>query len=406
MKTLALLSAILFVPQDSKRKPDPEVDQVKVDAAIKKGVENLRGKLGGMEPPRMNDRGGGGGEGRMQMMRRMSNLELVLWTLVHAGVPADDPDFAKLLERMLETELECTYNVSLQAMILEEIHRVKYQWRIHQCAQFLVDNQARTGQWSYGEPTSSVKDIPSGNGKSERTDVPTGKEKEKAGSTKSGKPAVVKRLKVEKRRAGPEMGDNSNSQYAALGLRACHDAGIVLPDKVVKAAEQWWRKSQQGGGGTGGGRGWGYGESQSPYGSMSAGGVGSLVIYLYIQNKDWKRDRNVADGIQWLASNFTVEKNPRAEEHAKMHHYYYLYGLERAAILFDTETLGKHRWYAQGAKYLLKQQKEDGSWGNSSMGGGMGMSMGNDIWDTCFAILFLRRATRPLRDVATTGTKR
>jgi hypothetical protein len=35
------------------------------------------------------------------------------------------------------------------------------------------------------------------------------------------------------------------------------------------------------------------------------------------------------------------------------------------------------------------------------------MSKGGDhaIWDTCFAILFLRRATRPLDDVATIDKK-
>jgi hypothetical protein len=36
------------------------------------------------------------------------------------------------------------------------------------------------------------------------------------------------------------------------------------------------------------------------------------------------------------------------------------------------------------------------------------MTAGADhaIWDTCFAILFLRRATRPLRDVASEDRKR
>jgi len=77
--------------------------------------------------------------------------------------------------------------------------------------------------------------------------------------------------------------------------------------------------------------------------------------------------------------------------------YYYLYALERAGIFVGTETLGAHEWYAEGAQYLLAQQKDDGSW----------LSKGADhaIWDTCFAILFLRRATRPLTDVASTDRK-
>ena len=36
-------------------------------------------------------------------------------------------------------------------MSLESYDRKKYQYRIAQCAQFLVDNQCKNGQWDYGE---------------------------------------------------------------------------------------------------------------------------------------------------------------------------------------------------------------------------------------------------------------
>ena len=55
--------------------------------------------------------------------------------------------------------------------------------------------------------------------------------------------------------------------------------------------------------------------------------------------------------------------------------------------------LGAHDWYREGATYLLKEQKGDGSW-NAKPGDGF------MVHDTSFAILFLRRATRPLSDVA------
>ena len=51
-------------------------------------------------------------------------------------------------------------------------------------------------------------------------------------------------LPVVKRRDGPDGGDNSNAQYAALGLRACHDSGIVIPKDVVRLARQWWIDAQ------------------------------------------------------------------------------------------------------------------------------------------------------------------
>ncbi len=358
-----------------------DVDQQKVDAAIRKGVDYLRGQVGGLEKPM------GASHGR--------SLELVLWTFAHAGVPEDDEEFRKLHKTMMETDLERTYNVSLQAMILEEVDRVKYQWRIHQCAQFLADNQAKNGQWGYGEPSLYVKDIPT---ETVRKDVATGGAKP-VPKDKRGKPKVQKTLRVEKKKDGPDFGDNSNSQYAALGLRACHDAGVLMPDKVLKAGEAHWRGAQKQGRGA---RGWGYNAqpNEEPYGSMSAGAVGSLVIFLYMQRRDWTRDRDVADGMAWLAENFTVEKNHKAPATiASQMLYYYLYALERAGILYGTETMGRHKWYPLGANFLIKAQRDDGSWSATE-------PASSAVWDTCWAILFLRRATRPLKDVATGDTKK
>ena len=61
---------------------------------------------------------------------------------------------------------------------------------------------------------------------------------------------------------------------------------------------------------------------------------------------------------------------------------------------YGTDRFGAHDWYAEGAAWLLETQRPDGSWLTANAKGGQG------VWDTCFAILFLRRATRPLIDVA------
>ena len=53
--------------------------------------------------------------------------------------------------KLLTKDLQKTYAVSLLAMSLESYDRKKYQYRIAQCAQFLVDNQCKNGQWDYGE---------------------------------------------------------------------------------------------------------------------------------------------------------------------------------------------------------------------------------------------------------------
>jgi hypothetical protein len=376
----------------------PKVDQVKVDAAIAKGVAYLRSVVGGPIAPQAV----GASKG--------SQGDLVLWTLLHAGVLEADPLFQALLKDMLGRELTSTYCVSLQAMILEELDRVKHQDRIYQCAQFLVDNQCKNGTWSYGEPSSFAKETPTG-GPPPTTASAGGKKQAALPIGKRVKPKVVRRIAVKKMKEGIEAGDNSNSQYAALGLRACHDAGIVLPEEVLARAEKWWRDSQdvvppeQTGPGA---AGWCYGHvhrakdgGHDAYGSMTAGAAGSLAIYRYVRGLPWKNDVAVVRGLEWLDRYWNVTENPRVNgfvnelgsERVNNHFYYYLYALERAAVLYDTDTIGKHDWYAEGAQQLIDSQEANGSWRRN----------GNPGWemaDSCFAILFLRRATRPFKDVA------
>jgi hypothetical protein len=407
---ILLLAGALVWGQDPKKKSDGAaappppgslVDASKVDQAIKKGVEFLK-----TAPSAGAHRG------------IQNSDELLLFTFVHAGVSETEPRFQELLKAVREGPLEKTYKVALQAMILEELDRVKNQVRIWQCAQFLVDNQCTNGQWSYGDPVQSVQDVPTGApAKGDVASVlkPPPGVKDFGGSDTGmrEKPKVVKKIPVKKNKDGPSTGDNSNSQYAALGLRACHDAGITLPKETLELAAKWWRDSQDGASGgaakdkkpgvtTGGDpileappRGWGYkAATGSEYGSMTAGAVGALSIYDYMLDKKWKKDENVLSGMSWLAAHFSVTENPLKKEHW---HYYYLYGLERAGMLYDTDKIGAQLWYPVGANYLLGAQQADGSWGGLDK-----REKGGAAWDTCFAILFLKRATRRL-DVATEG---
>jgi hypothetical protein len=132
---------------------------------------------------------------------------------------------------------------------------------------------------------------------------------------------------------------------------------------------------------------------------MTAGAVGALAIYDTLLGEDWRKDAGVASGLSWLARNFSVTGNPGppseewAKNDTKWCHYYYLYALERAGVLCRTEWFGRRGWYAEGANVLLASQGKDGSWN------------GNPT-DTCFAILFLKRVTRPLEDVASQDERR
>ncbi|MHC4662518.1 MAG: prenyltransferase/squalene oxidase repeat-containing protein [Planctomycetota bacterium] len=96
----------------------------------------------------------------------------------------------------------------------------------------------------------------------------------------------------------------------------------------------------------------------------------------------------IRDGCAWIAHNFSVSNNPCTDGMA-IHHYYYLYGLERAGVLAMVPKFKDHIWYKEGAEQIIAQQGGDGSW---KIGPG---TAGPNI-DSAFALLFLKRATTPL----------
>ena len=65
--------------------------------------------------------------------------------------------------------------------------------------------------------------------------------------------------------------------------------------------------------------------------------------------------------------------------------YYFLWSLERVAMIFGLETIGKKDWYSWGAEILLANQQPNGGWANGDHSGG-------PCCDTAFALLFLSRA--------------
>lgn len=399
MKWIAL-AVMLVAAQDRKKENGyPGVDSKRVDEAIRKGIDFLR-----TAPSPATH-------------KNLSNSdELILLAWVHGGGSTAEARFRELFDRMIQAPLTHTYKVALQAMILEEIDRVRYQERIAKCAQALVDSQLKHGQWNYECSSDVAPDLSvatpaaapkAASGKAAKAVAPTLRGTPAEGARQ--KPHVARLIPIKRTRFGAsDRGDDSNSQYAALGLRACHDAGIVIPKEVIELARTWWESSQQPrpaeradvatGSRKGVARGWDYskgGTSQEkPFGSMTAGAVSAVVIYDYILKRDWRQDPVVLDGLAWLDEHFSVTTNPVKYPEW---HYYYLYALERVGMLYNTWMIGSHDWYREGANYLLDQQKPDGSWRAASSFREAGE--GQTTWDTCFAILFLKRATRTL-DVA------
>jgi hypothetical protein len=218
--------------------------------------------------------------------------------------------------------------------------------------------------------------------------------------------------------------DFSNTQYALLGLRAARDCGAIVPatafEKALRMALLW---QEQDGPKVkrivpspdpdaspyvfeAGDRARGFPYLREPYlatGSMTTSGIAILAIAhdALLRPKRLSRfdaalesqtARSIEDGFCWLDRNWTVAKN--AGVNAPNWHLYYLYGLERAAALAGRGLIGQHDWYLEGAKHLLGMQKPDGRWSTGALGH-PGEIEGSDVMDTAWALLFLKRATRP-----------
>ncbi len=231
-----------------------------------------------------------------------------------------------------------------------------------------------------------------------------------------------------------EVYDNSNTQYALLALKAARRCGVEVPRTVWERALDHFLDEQERKGpavprvedagvdeqGYGSGaprevardqaRGWAYRKGSGATGSMTAGGVSSLVICRselievagFAKQRDPAVVRAIRDGIAWLGEHFTVAENPGPPGAAalkELWHYYYLYGMERAGVLAGVTWMGARDWYLLGAQYLMDAQRDSGGWlGQEALDAVPWKGAGSDtasasLLDTCFALLFLKRAT-------------
>ena len=90
------------------------------------------------------------------------------------------------------------------------------------------------------------------------------------------------------------------------------------------------------------------------------------------------------DGVAWLDYFWTVDRNVNRGNY----HYYFLYCLERVGDLKRVNLIAGHPWYPEGAQVLVDQQDMvSGAWTKQDT------HKPCDVLNTCFALLFLNRAT-------------
>ena len=314
--------------------------------------------------------------------------ELVVLTLTHAGVGPTDPVLAKGLAAIEKAPLQFTYRVSVLAMALEQINARKYRARLAHCAQWLVDTQLAGGEWGYPGAIRGPDSQPQAVGVPEPT----------PGDGAADAPIEIER-QIDVALYGEAKGDFSNTQFAVLGLRACRDAGIVVPRKTWQAAYDYMRKTQRKDGG------WGYvyfgKQDDASYASLTAAGVAGAAICLHAMKKSPASNAVVKKAKAWLDEHFDPTRNTGIDRSAILGpsswETYHLYSVERVGSVLGWKELGGQAWYPAGARHLLATQRGDGSW---IAGGGAEMFGSRPRYlttaDTCFALLFLSKATPPL----------
>jgi hypothetical protein len=176
---------------------------------------------------------------------------------------------------------------------------------------------------------------------------------------------------------GTDDSDNSNTQFAALALLAAGRHGVPTGRTLALVARRF---RSSGGGGV---NAWAYKPSTGSHGSRSMTGAGLLGLAIGYglgagpggQRQDLK-DPRAEQALARLGESLNED----------ILDLYFLWTLERVALLFNLPTVGGKDWYAVGAERIVKGQKEDGSWQT-------GNSIGSHpLADTCFALLFLKRA--------------
>jgi squalene cyclase len=361
------LSAAAAAPLAAQgdRQP-PAVNQPAIDEAIKKGAEWLLEQAKGGSFPTFGD-------------EWQTTEELGLYALLHAGVDPKNPEVVKLIKLVAERVPKHTYTSAIRAQAMHKYDTRMLTDHVRGATQWLIDNQGQRGFWGYGKEVH-IPDPPKITVTPDTRKVYTGP---KGGAVVDGTPGArnttATARTVLKRGGWGEEHDNSNTQYALLGLAACMAAGYYPPQDCLDLAEKWLTDCQNDDGG------WCYKErGEGSTGAMTAGGVSSLCIVLRAKNNlNPGKDLRVQKALKWLGDNLTFDGNPHGGWH-----YYWIYSVERAGSMAGTDWFGDRPWFKEGSEWLVGKQNGDGSWGNENGG--------KKIADTAWAILFLRRATRSI----------
>jgi hypothetical protein len=403
--TLGVLATLALVTTGT---PARAVDQELIDRAIQNGVKALR---------RMQQPDG------TWPYPYIGATALAGLTLLECGADKEDKDVLRAADtvRKASIDLTHTYSISLSLLFLDLLGDPEDEPLIQSLMKRLLAGQGESGGgWSYSCPGPSEAE-------KQLLQEKLNKRKEKADEKRKGDNAESDPLRRFRRpgAGAPDFpqfppvaapgfavggsGDNSNTQFAALGLWIGRRHGVAVDDALNRLADRFRTTQMEDGG-------WAYlslnlgvpGVMASTPAMTCAGLIALAIADGATLERARKRkpdaklpdisiDKHLKRGLEALGA---VIDNPRgiridalagqgaAAPFARPNRvggrsYYFLWSLERVAMALDLQTIGKKDWYGWGAEIILQNQEPDGSWAGEYAQGGV---------DTCFALLFLKRA--------------
>jgi hypothetical protein len=212
-------------------------------------------------------------------------------------------------------------------------------------------------------------------------------------------------------------GAYSRAQYAVLGLRSAVNLKLklqkptwndILPN-VMKDAKLYTRTSTVSGNTkekitfgkksvlyhhkilSKDKKGWSYTNESGPSFNMTCSGLGALIMSASNLNKGQISDatkKTMYEGLLYLQRTLDYEPD-------KINFYQY-YSFERVAMLYGIELFGGEDWHVKMSENILSQQTATGKF-RAAIGG----SYNDLLLSNAYGLLFLKKATKPIRQYET-----
>jgi hypothetical protein len=321
---------------------------------------------------------------------------LVGLTLLVCGASPDDPAVRQLADRVRSQQgLSRTYDLALAILFLDRLGDPGDDGMIRLFAGRLAAGQSEAGSWSYECPNPQPLQIQRPLVPHDQVFVPHDQVFVPHDQlfvphdqlfvphdqvVVPGQPAVVPPIV----HAAPQpkrailSGDHSNTQFALLGLWVARRHGAPVGAALNRAAQYFLEIQHDDGS-------WAYwntGDHSRP--SMTCVGLVSLAMANRAMSGEGHYAAPVAKALRFLGGVLDSTSPERGEAPQVEGGYptYFLWSLERTAVIYDLRTVGNVEWYPWAAEWLVSVQQADGSWQD-----GLGKPVA-----TCLALLVLKRS--------------